>query len=417
MNKLLILMVEWPYGKGETFFESEANFCVGFDQIECMPLYKNEDKREVPQNIKIVDPCCELKRYLDTFFGICNVYFWQEIKELVRTKRISFSAIKSLIRYSMLSNYRYRMLKKWFESESLQDVTIYTYWMASDAVAVSRLKEKNKMIKFITRCHRFDLYEYSSESNYLPYRRLILDNVDRVYAISNDAIKYLKKTYDKKYNHKYYVSKLGTIDKGTNPDDSEVCSRSFTIVSCSNLIKVKRVALILEALKDVKSSIKWFHFGDGELREELEGKKAELPDNVSFLFMGRIRNSELLKWYKENHVDLFVNVSESEGIPVSIMEAISFGIPVLATDAGGTCEIVQNGINGILMNRYITSKELAKILDEIIENKKNDLYVYRVNARRYWDENYNALKNYREFYNTILRKNSVEGEEWAEPKN
>ena len=49
-----------------------------------------------------------------------------------------------------------------------------------------------------------------------------------------------------------------------------------------------------------------------------------------------------------NDFDLFVNMSLSEGIPVSIMEAISFGIPIIATNVGGNAEIV-NDETGVLI--------------------------------------------------------------------
>ncbi|MFR4320263.1 MAG: glycosyltransferase [Blautia massiliensis (ex Durand et al. 2017)] len=45
-----------------------------------------------------------------------------------------------------------------------------------------------------------------------------------------------------------------------------------------------------------------------------------------------------------------MNVSSSEGIPVSIMEATSFGIPGIATDAGGTKEIIRDKENGVLLS-------------------------------------------------------------------
>ena len=48
----------------------------------------------------------------------------------------------------------------------------------------------------------------------------------------------------------------------------------------------------------------------------------------------------MLDYYKNNIIDIFINLSASEGIPVSIMDAISFGIPCIATNVGGTGEIV-----------------------------------------------------------------------------
>lgn len=50
--------------------------------------------------------------------------------------------------------------------------------------------------------------------------------------------------------------------------------------------------------------------------------------------MGYIANKDLLDWYKTNKPSIFINVSSSEGVPVSIMESMSCGIPTIATDVG-----------------------------------------------------------------------------------
>lgn len=60
-----------------------------------------------------------------------------------------------------------------------------------------------------------------------------------------------------------------------------------------------------------------------------------------------------------NDFDLFVNMSLSEGIPVSIMEAISFGIPIIATNVGGNAEIV-NDETGVLIPVNIDQAALMK---------------------------------------------------------
>ena len=87
-------------------------------------------------------------------------------------------------------------------------------------------------------------------------------------------------------------------------------------------------------------NIKWTHFGDGIMMNQIKEMSRELPENIKIDFRGNVKNSDLLEVYKNNQFDLFLNVSLSEGIPVSIMEALSFGIPCIATDVGGTKEMV-----------------------------------------------------------------------------
>ena len=131
--------------------------------------------------------------------------------------------------------------------------------------------------------------------------------------------------------------------------------KEILLVSCSELVPVKRVHLIIDILRHIETPLRWVHFGDGRLMPELKTRVKELPDNINYELRGYVPNQGVLEFYQKNEVDLFVNVSESEGIPVSIMEAISFGIPILATDVGGVHEIVTDK-TGVLVDKTFKPK-------------------------------------------------------------
>ena len=78
---------------------------------------------------------------------------------------------------------------------------------------------------------------------------------------------------------------------------------------------------------------------------------------------GAFSNREVFDFYKSHPVDFLINVSNNEGIPVSIMEAHSFSIPVVATNVGGTSEIV-NEENGILLPADPDTGELANLYSQ-----------------------------------------------------
>jgi len=127
-----------------------------------------------------------------------------------------------------------------------------------------------------------------------------------------------------------------------------------------------------------------------------------------YLITGEISNNEILNEYRKNYYDIFISVSETEGLPVSIMEAISFGIPIIATDVGGTNEIVKNNVNGWLINKDFDVKDLAnKIIDinEMDEDKKKK---YRREARNIWMRNFNAGDNYNKFFIQLLKLQNSE---------
>jgi glycosyltransferase involved in cell wall biosynthesis len=95
---------------------------------------------------------------------------------------------------------------------------------------------------------------------------------------------------------------------------------------------------------------------------------------------GFVDNKNLIKFYQSQPVDLFLNVSASEGLPVSIMEALSFGIPVIATDVGGTSELV-NENNGQLIPANFDINELAYSIECMLKLDPLDLELLRKNAR------------------------------------
>lgn len=89
------------------------------------------------------------------------------------------------------------------------------------------------------------------------------------------------------------------------------------------------------------------------------------------------QNQQVYDYYKSNKVDVFVNVSYSEGLPVSLMEASSFGIPVIATDVGGSAEIIdKEQKNGFLLDKDFEIGALQKKI-ELLLNESEEMYCKR----------------------------------------
>ena len=101
--------------------------------------------------------------------------------------------------------------------------------------------------------------------------------------------------------------------------------------------------------------------------------------------MGMVNSELIMSYYVNKQIDLFINVSNSEGVPVSIMEAMSAGIPILATNVGGTSEIVNNN-NGKLLEKNINSLKLA---NEIISFHKKS----RIKKRAMRDSSFEMYLN------------------------
>jgi glycosyltransferase involved in cell wall biosynthesis len=98
-----------------------------------------------------------------------------------------------------------------------------------------------------------------------------------------------------------------------------------------------------------------------------------------------------------------INVSESEGIPVSMMEAMSVCVPVIATNVGGVDEIVENNYNGILMNANPTPLEISITIQNFLDLPAEDRQQFRINAHSRWMELFNGDINYSKFSDKLLQ--------------
>jgi glycosyltransferase involved in cell wall biosynthesis len=208
---------------------------------------------------------------------------------------------------------------------------------------IGLLKKEYPKLCLISRAHGGDIYLERHNPPYIPCRDMSLSMVDHIFTASRDGEYYLKKRYPL-YSSLFESSYLGVSDPMFSTKYST--DNILRIVSCSSLVPVKRVELILEGvLYTAKTNpgkrFEWHHFGDGPLQEKFnKAIKSKSYSNVAINFMGFQPRNIILNFYRDNPVDVFINTSSSEGgNPVSIMEAISCGIPVIATKVGGNMEI------------------------------------------------------------------------------
>ena len=90
-------------------------------------------------------------------------------------------------------------------------------------------------------------------------------------------------------------------------------------------------------------------------------------------------------------------MSSSEGIPVSIMEAMSFGIPCIASDVGGNQEIINHNVNGILLKSNPDFTDVKNTIEEIASKTPEQYRKISQNAYQTWEKHYNSETNYTNF--------------------
>ena len=127
--------------------------------------------------------------------------------------------------------------------------------------------------------------------------------------------------------------------------------RSFVIGSCGRLFPVKDYSFMVEIAKTILENTDRVRFelaGDGPERAKLEAllEQYGLVDNTTFVLKGHIE--DMSAFYQG--IDLYLNTSVHEGIPMSVLEAMSHGLPVIAPKVGGFPEIIDDGVDGYLLS-------------------------------------------------------------------
>ncbi|MDQ0206991.1 glycosyltransferase [Alkalicoccobacillus murimartini] len=395
----------YPFYKGEPFVENEIGEINNhFDKVIVIAaLTQNNPKqtRSVPKGVDIVSNTSP--KYFGVFRYLSNTLFWKDIiYDIEKNKRILHHPIRvaKCAAFSYIPKKAFADIRKKIQQYNFNqydEIIIYSYWLHYTAEIAIKLKEhiskySECKVKVISRAHRYDIYEQEEKGKYIAFREHILSKVDKVYSISEDGRNYISRKYPN-YSYKIHLSRLGVPNRGLNPSDQDSI---IHIVSCSRIEKVKRIHLIIDILSEFKDrKIKWTHFGGGSQQKKIKEYAKKITGNINVDFKGSVSNSELMEYYKQNHIDIFINVSSSEGIPVSIMEAMSFGIPIIATNVGGTGEIIDEGVNGHLLNRNFDVKFAVEKIYNLIDRESK--YSFRNSSRLHWEKNYNSDINYRKF--------------------
>ncbi|WP_159463166.1 MULTISPECIES: glycosyltransferase [Microbacterium] len=267
------------------------------------------------------------------------------------------------------------------------DTVAYAFWAMGGGLALPWLRGVSARV---VRVHRYDLYEERAIGGYLPFRPFLFARADRVLAISEDAAQYLDRRYPQVAG-KVRLSRLGAYGPDRAPDRQPDSTR--TIVSCSAVSEVKRVDRILEAVRELHAldpsrPVRWVHFGDGPLMPQLRDSARSLPSGVDVELRGQVPNAEVAAFYETGAADLFVNLSASEGVPVSIMEAIAYDVPVVATAVGGTPEIVGPALRtGELVDADASPGTVATAFAAVLEASSGSYA-----PRERWESEYDARR-------------------------
>ena len=239
--------------------------------------------------------------------------------------------------------------------------------------------------KLITTVH--GLSEGHSKS-----RTKILSNINhyiekfvfnKVIAVSDDIKKYFVNDLNfpkNKVARIYNGIEMPEINKSHDNN-----KKAFTIGSAGRFFPVKDYLLMVDIAKELcaaRDDIIFVLAGEGPMMHAIEAKIKKYQLDDKFKLLGSLDNMQ--NFY--NSIDLYLNTSHHEGIPVTIIEAMSHGIPVVAPAVGGLPEVVEHGKTGRLVKKR-TAAEFARIIDKMISDSEAMAFTgknARQRARKYF---------------------------------
>ncbi len=421
-KRLYIVVSDYPYGNGEPFLEDELiALSKQFNKIyliitNSIHLHDLSHKFIVPANVEIKFYIPEnnfISRVKGLWFAFSDPTVSEELKVIKQILKLplSISIFRLLFSYVIHGVEFRNYLNKLINNDNSHKASnyFYTYWCTYYTFGLGLLKNEYKDIKAFTRVHRWDLYMNVHRPPYLPFRKFIIDKLDAVFSVSEDGKQYLQTSLPFINKDKIKVNFLGTtINKVPLITKSE---KKLFILSIAFISKVKRIDLLAEAISLINDfEVEWHHIGGGgEDAKSVEHSAERLlssKSNIIYKFHGNLSKKEIYDFLNKNNIHILVNTSLSEGLPVSIMEAMSFGIPVIATDVGGNREIVINEINGMLLSSNPTKEEVTNALISIQQLQKSDFKQLCSMAYQTWNNKFNNLKNTEIFVDEILSLDS-----------
>ena len=388
MKRLFLFSYFYPYTiSRECFLEDEIKYLSKeFDEIILVPYFYDEHVRDYPENCKLItsDIAFPEKRRF-SINGKTIIPFLKEVCrwKVLRSPRKIWRLLFECFHLSFMLNSK--KIQSILNELTSQDV-LYFYW-GYDLNSLAVLT--NCKAKMVSRFHGWgDLWE-DVYKGFVPLRRLVTANLDAVVTISNKGYDFMKIKYP---YAKTFLFPLGSNDYGLCNDQRT--SDSVRILSCSMVYPLKRVDLIFRSLLKLEDlKIKWTHIGGGDDLEKIK----HLTDttnhpNIEIDFLGEMLHDKVMDYMKNNRFDVFINLSTIEGVPVSIMEAISFDIPVVATNVGGTSDVVPTEC-GVLVSPDPSEMEVATAIQDVLKG--------HFTPRSFWEGHYSISKNYGDFARCI----------------
>ena len=216
---------------------------------------------------------------------------------------------------------------------------IHAYW-ASVAATMAMTAGETSGVPWSFTAHRWDI----ETPNAFPAK---VDSAHFVHFISEDGLELARPVAGPRLEQKAEIIRMGVplsdrpLEKTTAPSGVQL-----RVICTGSLIPRKGQRVLLEAVHRLKTQgicVQVSFAGNGPERDALVVQAQALGITEQVTFLGNVDHTELLGSYSKGRYDAFVLPSLHEGISIALIEAMSRGLPTIATDVGGTRELLTEG--------------------------------------------------------------------------
>jgi len=174
---------------------------------------------------------------------------------------------------------------------------------------------------------------------------------------------------------------------------------NITIVS--RLVSHKNIKKIIRAISDLNDPLIYLNIiGDGPELNQLQKISLESNNKDNIIFHGKLNRDEIDHIFLNS--DIYIQASNYEGLPHSLLEAMSYGIPVLCTPVGECKEILGNEDRGYILDLPVSKNNIKSKISEII-GEKNIANKKGERGKDFINEKYNLTNSFNLYKNLFTR--------------
>jgi glycosyltransferase involved in cell wall biosynthesis len=251
--------------------------------------------------------------------------------------------------------------------------------LSNTCVLISTLNDANRVGQFVALFSGLEIKLIEREANTLKSKTFLQKTLDalffwvpyRIIALSTEIQRSLMHLLP--FSHRKIILLPNAIKV---PDESHANARTIQsdanqsplILSVGRLTEQKNYELLIQAVASLQK--KGFNFlveivGEGILRADLEKRIREAGLEKIVSLPGHLPHEQVLERYEK--ADIFVSTSRWEGSPNVVLEALSYGLPVVATRVGGVSDIIKDGVQGLLVSSG-NKEELESALERLLKD-------------------------------------------------